>query len=55
MSRRLLFIFAVLTVGVLAPAVAAADAGGRPFTTGLTGAAESAPATPTPSGAPRSA
>lgn len=41
MSRRLLFMFAVLTaIGVLAPAVAAADVGGRPFTTGLTGAAE---------------
>lgn len=41
MTRRLLFVLAVLvTVSVLVPAVAAADAGGRPFTTGLTGAAE---------------
>jgi hypothetical protein len=41
MSRRLLFVLAVLvTVSVLVPALAAADAGGRPFTTGLTGAAE---------------
>jgi hypothetical protein len=39
MSRRLLFIFAC-SRPVLAPAVAAAGAGGRPFTTGLTGAAE---------------
>lgn len=41
MTRRLLLVLAALvTVGLLVPAVAVADPGGRPFTTALTGAAE---------------
>ncbi|HEU4354980.1 MAG TPA: CHRD domain-containing protein [Actinomycetota bacterium] len=41
MSRRLLFVLAAFTMAsVLAPVVAVADDGGRPFATGLTGAAE---------------